>query len=285
MKAVQREDCDGLAQLLVKAGHLFKFLWIGHKARVQLLVSSVNVGDHQHHELHRSSPWSVVWPYTLSRLAAPEFDTHPNYVFRASGAAVLSSAAHASSEPGCSRGCAATTARHSARVVLVVAAKPGARLVASLGGAVEPLVHAPEAVESAHISGIGVVGDAILEYERTQARPIARVRGRVGSGHGRELSDRLRDRRRVHRVAAAPVVVFDAPLALLLLGERDVEVKKSLLDEDAKGNAHPIRRSYACSFARGARDTAQSITSWLARCTTTPLKPSAIAEQDGQPAV
>src|SRR5207244_10256031 len=39
-----------------------------------------NVGDHQHHELHRSSPWSLVWPYNLSRLAAPEFDTHSNYL-------------------------------------------------------------------------------------------------------------------------------------------------------------------------------------------------------------
>src|SRR5437763_4953636 len=82
--------------------------------------------------------------------------------------------------------------RRSALVVLIVAAKPGARLVASLGGAVEPLVHAPEAIESAHISGIGVVDDAILEYERAQARPIARVRSRVGSGHGGELSDSLR---------------------------------------------------------------------------------------------
>src|SRR5919108_6507649 len=60
---------------------------------------------------------------------------------------------------------------------------------------------------------------------------------------------------------------------------------KSLPKEDAHGNVQPIRRLYACSFASGARDTAQSITSWLARCTTNPLKPSAIAEQDGQPAV
>src|ERR671935_1161215 len=60
---------------------------------------------------------------------------------------------------------------------------------------------------------------------------------------------------------------------------------KSLPDEDAQGNVHAIRRLYAWSFASGARDTAQSITSWLARCTTNPLKPSAIAEQDGQPAL
>src|SRR5712672_1610932 len=36
--------------------------------------------------------------------------------------------------------------RRSALVVLVVAAPPSARLVAPAGGAVEPLVHAPEAV-------------------------------------------------------------------------------------------------------------------------------------------
>src|SRR5215831_2463552 len=59
---------------------------------------------------------------------------------------------------------------------------------------------------------------------------------------------------------------------------------KSLPDEDAQGNVQPIRRWYACSFASGARDAAQSITSWLARCTAMPLKPSAIDEQEGQPA-
>src|SRR5713226_10060954 len=56
MKAVQREDFDRLAQLLIEAGHLFNFLWVGHEAGIQLLIASVNIGDHQHHELHRSSP-------------------------------------------------------------------------------------------------------------------------------------------------------------------------------------------------------------------------------------
>src|SRR5437899_433624 len=78
----------------------------------------------------------------------------------------------------------------SALVVLVVVAPPDARLVAPLGGAVEPLVHAPEAVQSARIGGIGVVDDAVLEYERAHARPLARVRGRVGSSHGRVVADR-----------------------------------------------------------------------------------------------
>jgi hypothetical protein len=35
----------------------------------------------------------------------------------------------------------------------------------------------------------------------------------------------------------------------------------------------------------GARDTAVIATSWFSRWTTKPLKPSAIAEQAGQPAV
>jgi hypothetical protein len=60
---------------------------------------------------------------------------------------------------------------------------------------------------------------------------------------------------------------------------------KSLPSEDAQGNVHPIRRLYACSFASGARDTAESVTSWFARWTTKPSNPSAIVEQDGHPAV
>src|SRR5256886_14247719 len=73
----------------------------------------------------------------------------------------------------------------SALVVLVMAAEPGARLVAPLGCAVEPLVHTPEAVQSTRIGGIGVVDDAVLERERAHARPLACVRGHVGSGHRR----------------------------------------------------------------------------------------------------
>src|SRR5262245_38473778 len=68
------------------------------------------------------------------------------------------------------------------RLVLVVAAPPDARLVARLGGSVEPLVHAPEAVQSARIRGIGVVDDAVVERERAHTRPLARVRRHVGPG-------------------------------------------------------------------------------------------------------
>src|SRR2546427_6409610 len=108
----------------------------------------------------------------------------------------------------------------SALVVLVVAAPPGARLVAPLGCAVEPLVHTPEAVQSARIGGIGVVDDAVLAHERAHARLLARVRGHVGSGHGRELGGRASESSargrplaaglppHVPRVGAAPVGVF-----------------------------------------------------------------------------
>ena len=68
-----------------------------------------------------------------------------------------------------------------------MAAPPDARLVAAPGGAVEPLIHAPEAIQSARVGGIGVVDDAVLEHERAHTRPLASVRGHVGSGHGREF--------------------------------------------------------------------------------------------------
>src|SRR4029079_18809195 len=60
---------------------------------------------------------------------------------------------------------------------------------------------------------------------------------------------------------------------------------KSLSKADAQGKFQPIRCWYACSFASGARETAQSVTSWFARWTTEPSNPSAIAEHEGQPAV
>ena len=60
---------------------------------------------------------------------------------------------------------------------------------------------------------------------------------------------------------------------------------KSPPNDEAQGNVQPIRCLYAWSFASGARDTAISVTSWFARCTAEPSNPSAIAEQDGQPAL
>jgi hypothetical protein len=60
---------------------------------------------------------------------------------------------------------------------------------------------------------------------------------------------------------------------------------KSLPQEDAQGKLQPIRRWYAWIFASQARDTVVSVMSWWARWATDPLKPSAIAEQVGHPAV
>jgi hypothetical protein len=120
-------------------------------------------------------------------------------------------------------------ARHSQSAAprAVPSTPPQADLVASLGRAVEPLEHAPEAVQSARIGRIGVVNHAIFQQEGAQARPLAHLGGRVGAGHGRVLDEDLRDRRR-RTDAAAPVIVFTAALALLLFGERDVEVEVKL---------------------------------------------------------
>src|SRR4029453_9720014 len=131
--------------------------------------------------------------------------------------------------------------RRSALAVLIVTPPPDARLVAPPGGAGEPLVHAPEAVHSARIGGIGVVDDAALERERAQAWPLARVRGLVGSADGREgglvpaLLARARPPRRL-----APVVVFDASLTLLLLGEPDVEVGVEVGAERGRPGKRPL---------------------------------------------
>src|SRR5262245_60444614 len=126
----------------------------------------------------------------------------------------------------------------SAPVVLVVAAPPGARarLVASLGGTVEPLVHPPEAIHSARVGGVRVVDRAVLHRERAHAGPLAQVRGLVGSCHGREGGSSLAAGLRSPRVLA-PVVVFDA-LALLLLGEPDGEVGVEI----AGGRGRPRER-------------------------------------------
>src|SRR5436853_3923978 len=110
-------------------------------------------------------------------------------------------------------------------LVLVVAAPPDAGLVASLGGAIEPLVHAPEAIQSARISGIRVIDHAVLECERAHARSLADVGVHVGAAHGSELTGSVGCRARRYRGDRflLLVVVVDS-LALFLLGERGAEV-------------------------------------------------------------
>ena len=106
-----------------------------------------------------------------------------------------------------------------------------------------------------------MVDDAVLERERAHARPLARVRGRVGSAHGREPatgpSPPLCWPARHCARRLAPVVVFDASSRCCSSVNETLKSElKSLPNEDAQGNVHPIRRLYACSFASGARDTA-----------------------------
>src|SRR5207249_1394257 len=116
----------------------------------------------------------------------------------------------------------------SALVVLVVAAPPDARLVTPLGCAVEPLVYAPEAVQSTRIGGIGVVDDAVLERERAHARRLSRIRCAVGSDHGGQLADRtlLAGLERRTKTLWAEVVIGDSrPLLLLGVGRLEVVVE------------------------------------------------------------
>src|SRR6185369_2751488 len=117
----------------------------------------------------------------------------------------------------------------SALLVLVVTTPPDAALVAAERGAVEPLVHAPDAVHSARIRGIGVVDHAVLEHERAHARSLARVRGGVSSGRRRQLADRSVAALLPRRLA--PVVVIDGAVALLFRGERDVEIEVEVAAE------------------------------------------------------
>ena len=117
----------------------------------------------------------------------------------------------------------------------------------------------PKAVQPTRIGGIDVVDDTILEHKRAHARPLARVRGRVGSGHDCVVGDGFRDRYRVHRVAAALVVYSMAPSRCCSSVNETLKSKlKSLPSEDAQGNVHPIRCLYTCNFASGARDTGRA---------------------------
>src|SRR5690606_27445951 len=113
--------------------------------------------------------------------------------------------------------------------VLVVPAPPDAGLVASFGGAVQPLVHAPQPVEPARVGRIGVVDDAVFHHERAHARPVAVVGGPVGAAHGGHQVFRLDAAAFLagtpFEAHIAVVVVFDVAGALLRLGEPDVEIR------------------------------------------------------------
>src|ERR1051325_10003549 len=85
--------------------------------------------------------------------------------------------------------------------VTVAMAQPVTRLVASLRGAVEPLVHTPQPVQSERIGGY------------------------LGAAHGRALRSPLGDCGIAVARRGRPVVVVNRSRPLLLLGDRDIEVE------------------------------------------------------------
>ncbi len=58
-----------------------------------------------------------------------------------------------------------------------------------------------------------------------------------------QLGDGLRNRYHVHRVASVFVVIFNGPLALLLLGERDVEVEVEVAADGGRPGKRPAHPS------------------------------------------
>src|SRR5436190_8577606 len=141
--------------------------------------------------------------------------------------------------------------------VLVVSTPPDARLVAPFGGAVKPLVHAPETVKSARIGRISVVDNAVFEQESAHARPLADVGRRIDSASGRHLDSPLIATLRILTPLPGlpplkgavgilrrldPVVVFSASFALLFFGDLDTEIQVEVAAYRGcprKGPPHP----------------------------------------------
>src|SRR5262249_44444587 len=127
----------------------------------------------------------------------------------------------------------------SLATVLVVASPPHAfRFVATLGRAVEPLVHTPHPVQSARKGGIGMEDCAVLECERTHTRPFANVCGHISSSRGRVIAYRRPFHLSCHPLARAHlpgrlavVVILDLTVALLLFRERDPEIVVEVIAE------------------------------------------------------
>src|SRR5215470_18166824 len=59
--------------------------------------------------------------------------------------------------------------------IFVVAAPPGTLLVPPFGSSIKPLIHSPDAVDSACVSGIRVIDNAVFQSECAHARPLALV--------------------------------------------------------------------------------------------------------------
>src|SRR6202165_1893276 len=146
--------------------------------------------------------------------------------------------------------------------VLVVAAPPHAGLVATERRAVQPLVHAPEAVYPALVRRVGVVDDAILERKRAHAGPFAPV--------GRPVCPNARGERGDERILLAALeqskvrraeVVLGGSRLPLLLGDRHLVVVVEVAAERRRPGetpAHPllVRLQFRerCSRHRAERD-------------------------------
>ena len=66
-------------------------------------------------------------------------------------------------------------------LILIMTSPPYAGFITALGSAVQPLIHAPQAVETAGVGGIGVVDDTVFDDERAHPGAITRVSSAVGS--------------------------------------------------------------------------------------------------------
>src|SRR4051812_19814035 len=82
--------------------------------------------------------------------------------------------------------------------VFVTTAEPEAGPVAPAWSPVEPLVHAPEAVQPARVGRVGVIDDAVLAHERAHAGSLPGVRCPIRARLRREVGERtlLADRER-----------------------------------------------------------------------------------------
>src|SRR5215208_566459 len=92
----------------------------------------------------------MVQPPGIGMLPIVDMDAHQTIV----SAALAAKSSAETPTKACWEARSEAMTTRSALGVLVAAAPPDARLVAPLGSAVEPLVHAPEPVEPARIRGI-----------------------------------------------------------------------------------------------------------------------------------
>src|SRR3954469_14183901 len=237
-----------------------------------IIAAIITVHMPTKHAAASAQPWphsgvqspDSVQPPGMGMSPMPAIDTHQTMV-----AAALAANSRAAVPKKAARRWRSGTARRAGcarrHFVLVMPAPPDARLVASERGTIEPLVRAPERVQSARIGGVRVVDRAALADERADAGALACVRGHVGPRAGREFGHRpfaaalLACAPLPRRLA--PVVVLDALAALLRFGEGDVEVGVELAVAGrcpGEGPAHalPVRPQLRerCARHRAKRD-------------------------------